>query len=98
MIFLFFHSPTLTWRDIQYLLIYTANTKPLMKESNKHLYWTTNGAGLKISPQFGFGAINAEAMVTRARHWTNVPNQVMSEIIPTKINGLVYILEFKKDK
>ena len=62
-----------------------------MKESNEHLYWTTNGAGLRISPQFGFGAINAEAMVTRARHWTNVPNQVMSEIIPTKINGLVYI-------
>ena len=34
-----------------------------------------NGAGLKVSSQFGFGAIDAEAMVSRASHWINVPEQ-----------------------
>ena len=37
--------------------------------------WVTNGAGLKVSHKFGFGAVDAEAMVTRARRWTNVPQQ-----------------------
>ena len=35
--------------------------------------WITNGAGLNVSSQFGFGAIDAEAMVTRAKNWINVP-------------------------
>ena len=35
----------------------------------------TNGAGLRVSHQFGFGAIDAEAMVTRAQRWVNVPQQ-----------------------
>ena len=68
------YSPTLTWRDVQYLMVYTANTESLTTQENSHL-WSTNGAGIKISPQFGFGAIDAESMVSRARHWTNVPNQ-----------------------
>ena len=37
--------------------------------------WTTNGAGLKVSSDFGFGAINAHALVTAARSWKNVPDQ-----------------------
>ena len=66
-----FDSPELTWRDVQYLIAYTSNhqaTKP-------QRVWTTNGAGLKVSSQFGFGALDAEAMVTRARRWINVPEQ-----------------------
>ena len=42
--------------------------------------WITNGAGLNVSSQFGFGAIDAEAMVTRAKNWINVPNQVYREM------------------
>lgn len=68
-------SPTLTWRDVQYLMVYTADTQSLMMPENAHL-WSINGAGIRISPQFGFGAIDAEAMVSRARYWTNVPDQI----------------------
>ena len=50
-----------------------------MYTSNRNLLtgdgWITNGAGLRVSHQFGFGAIDAEAMVTRARNWTIVPEQ-----------------------
>ena len=69
------YSPLLTWRDVQYLIVYTSNVEALSKGSKKAL-WTTNAAGLKFNPQYGFGAIDAEAMVTKARYWTNVDPQV----------------------
>ena len=64
------HSPDLTWRDVQYLIVYTSNPDILTVDD-----LATNGAGLKFSHHFGFGAVDAEAMVTRARHWINVPQQ-----------------------
>ena len=73
-----FPSPDLTWRDVQYLIAYTSNPGILSGG-----IWTTNGAGLRVSHQFGFGAIDAEAMVTRARHWINVPEQQSDTVIPT---------------
>ena len=73
--FIFLHSPELTWRDVQYLIAYTSNPDILTVDD-----LATNGAGLKFSHHFGFGAIDAEAMVTRARHWINVPEQQMSSI------------------
>ena len=70
------YSSDLTWRDVQYLIVYTSDTTKL-----KGGEWTTNGAGLRVSSQFGFGAIDAEAMVTRARNWINVPVQLQSRIL-----------------
>ena len=64
-------SQNLTWRDIQYLFAYTSNPTSLVNGE-----WTTNGAGLSVSQKFGFGAIDAEAMVTRARRWIIVPEQI----------------------
>ena len=69
------HSPSLTWRDVQYLIVYTSNPDILTVDDLE-----TNGAGLKFSHHFGFGAIDAEAMVTRARHWTNVPEQLIMKL------------------
>ena len=78
---IFSYSPALTWRDVQYLIVYTANAEPFL--TKKHLpLWITNGAGLNVSSQFGFGAIDAEAMVIHARHWINVPTQIVQEIVP----------------
>ena len=63
-------SPDLTWRDVQYLLAYTSNRDLLTGDD-----WVVNGGGLKVSHHFGFGAIDAEAMVSRAKQWINVPEQ-----------------------
>ena len=41
-----------------------------------------NGAGLAVSHRFGFGVMDAEAMVTRARHWINVPPQMNDSVTP----------------
>ena len=64
------YSPSLTWRDVQYLIAYTSNPDILVDGE-----WSTNGAGLQVSHKFGFGAIDAEAIVTRAKSWINVPRQ-----------------------
>ena len=76
------YSPDLTWRDVQYLIVYTSNTKETNATDS-----VTNGAGLVVSHQVGFGVIDAEAMVTRAQRWTNVPPQVVEEVTPTPASG-----------
>ena len=67
--------PSLTWRDVQYLIVHTSNPNDLINGD-----WRVNGAGLRVSHKHGFGAIDAEAMVTRAKRWINVPPQSTSII------------------
>ena len=56
---------------MQYLLVYTSN--PLLTSGGSY---SVNGAGILVSHQFGFGVMDAEAMVTRAQHWISVPPQL----------------------
>ena len=77
----FDYSPDLSWRDVQYLVVYTSDTTKLPEQS-----FIRNGAGLNVSSKFGFGAIDAEAMVTRASHWINVPEQ-QRETFEKNVNG-----------
>ena len=67
---------------MQYLIVYTSN--PLHTDLIES---STNGAGLLVSRQFGFGVVDAEAMVTRGRHWINVPPQLEEHITPTVLSG-----------
>ena len=76
------HSPSLTWRDVQYLIVYTANPQ-LTNGTDTEI----NGAGLAVSRQYGFGVMDAEAMVTRARHWINVPPQMNDTLTPIDDSG-----------
>ena len=78
------HSPNLTWRDVQYLIAYTSN-----RDSLSGGEWSTNGAGLRVSHKFGFGAIDAEAMVTRAKRWINVPPQYNATVYASRSYGYV---------
>ena len=67
-------SPSLTWRDVQYLIVYTAN--PSLANFDMEI----NGAGRPVSRKFGFGVLDVEALVTRARHWINVPPQMNDSV------------------
>lgn len=40
----FYHSPELTWRDMQHLVAWTSEYAPLAHNHG----WTTNGAGYKV--------------------------------------------------
>ena len=74
----------MTWRDVQYLLAYTSDS-----DSSRLINgdWRVNGAGLRVSHKHGFGAIDAEAMVTRAKRWINVPPQSTSIVSASNTTG-----------
>lgn len=64
-------NPNLTWRDMQYLVVYTSRPSPLEKENG----WILNGVKRKYSHKFGYGLMDAGAMVGLAEQWTTVPPQ-----------------------
>ncbi|XP_017011796.3 furin-like protease 2 isoform X3 [Drosophila takahashii] len=64
-------NPELTWRDMQYLVVYTSRPAPLEKEGG----WTLNGVKRKYSHKFGYGLMDAGAMVSLAEQWSSVPPQ-----------------------
>jgi len=64
-------NPSLTWRDMQHLVVMTSNPGPLMKESD----WTSNGVNRKVSHKFGYGLMDGGKMVELAENWVNVPFQ-----------------------
>lgn len=61
-------SPNLGWRDVQHLVAWTSDFAPL--SSNRG--WKRNAAGLLYNSRFGFGLLDAQAMVQAALNWTNV--------------------------
>ncbi|KAK2180746.1 hypothetical protein NP493_427g01043 [Ridgeia piscesae] len=63
-------NPRLTWRDMQHIVVMTARPEGL-----KSTDWITNGVGRKVSHSFGYGVMDAAAMVDMAKNWTNVPTQ-----------------------
>ncbi|XP_050300640.1 furin-like protease 2 [Anthonomus grandis grandis] len=64
-------NPSLTWRDMQYLVVLTSRAEPLEKENG----WIVNGVKRKISHKFGYGLMDAGALVGLAERWTTVPPQ-----------------------
>ncbi|XP_078690622.1 furin-like isoform X4 [Branchiostoma floridae x Branchiostoma belcheri] len=63
-------NPNLTWRDLQHIVVRTARPDNLNADD-----FTTNAAGYKVSHAFGFGLMDAGAMVNLAERWQNVPTQ-----------------------
>ncbi|MCC6675978.1 MAG: S8 family serine peptidase [Phycisphaerales bacterium] len=57
-------NPQLTWRDVQHLLVHSAR-----KCDPTQAAWAVNGAGHDINYNYGFGAVDAGALVTLAQAW-----------------------------
>lgn len=87
-------NPNLTWRDMQHIVVRTARSEHLKandwqfngvgRKGNAKLL---NGHvkvsfefNLTVSHSFGYGLMDAGAMVRLAKHWTNVPPQRMCEV------------------
>lgn len=64
-------NPSLTWRDMQYLVVLTSRSAPLEKETG----WIVNGVKRKVSHKFGYGLMDAGALVNLAEIWNTVPPQ-----------------------
>ncbi|XP_041915930.1 proprotein convertase subtilisin/kexin type 5 isoform X1 [Alosa sapidissima] len=61
-------NPLLSWRDVQHIIVKTSRRGHLSAPD-----WQTNGAGHDVSHLYGFGLMDAEAMVTEAERWSPVP-------------------------
>nr|Q9NJ15.1 RecName: Full=Proprotein convertase subtilisin/kexin type 5; AltName: Full=Proprotein convertase PC6-like; Short=aPC6; Flags: Precursor [Branchiostoma californiense]AAF26301.1 proprotein convertase aPC6B isoform [Branchiostoma californiense] len=83
-------NPMLTWRDMQYIVVMAANPSPLDRDTEsayprdprKESDFVTNGAGLRVSHNFGFGLMDAGKMVELAESWRRVPEQHVCEEDP----------------
>uniref|UniRef100_A0A3Q2U964 Furin (paired basic amino acid cleaving enzyme) b n=1 Tax=Fundulus heteroclitus TaxID=8078 RepID=A0A3Q2U964_FUNHE len=60
----------LTWRDMQHLVVRTSLPGHLIAGD-----WKTNGVGRIVSHSYGYGLLDAGAMVNLAQNWTTVGPQ-----------------------
>ncbi|MCX7176438.1 MAG: S8 family serine peptidase [Proteobacteria bacterium] len=63
-------NPALTWRDVRQILATTAR-----KNDPGNSDWVTNGGGLRVNHNYGYGAIDATAAVKAAQTWKNIAAQ-----------------------
>ncbi|KAL8603635.1 hypothetical protein ACOMHN_005577 [Nucella lapillus] len=64
----------LTWRDIQHLTVLTSKRNSLYDSNGVHK-WQLNGARLEFNHLFGFGVLDAAAMVDLAKQWKGLPER-----------------------
>ncbi|KAF0299211.1 Furin-like protease 1, isoforms 1/1-X/2 [Amphibalanus amphitrite] len=74
----------LTWRDMQHIVVRTARRANLRAAD-----WVTNGVGRNVSHSFGYGLMDATAMVNLARTWRPVPEQRKCETPSAHVDKLV---------
>lgn len=86
--FLIDFSPMLTWRDIQHLTVLTSKRNSLF-DAKGRFHWTMNGVGLEFNHLFGFGVLDAGAIVTLAKQWHTVPPRYHCEA--GSVMGVKYV-------
>nr|CAD7567683.1 unnamed protein product [Timema californicum] len=74
----------LTWRDMQHIVVRTAKPANLRSPD-----WTVNGVGRNVSHSFGYGLMDASAMVKLARIWKTVPEQHKCEVSAPHADKLI---------
>lgn len=63
-------NANLTWRDVQHLIFHTTKLTSPLDEG-----WHKNGCGKPVNHKFGFGLLDALALVKAALTWKTVPPQ-----------------------
>lgn len=67
-------NPALTWRDVQALLVTSAELN-----DPAHADWVQNAAGHWVNHYYGFGRVDAGAAVTAAESWTLLGPEVSAD-------------------
>lgn len=74
-------NPNLTWRDVQHILVESATA---IDAGNAD--WTQNGAGKAINHAYGFGGVDAAALVVNAQNWNNVADVIADTSAVVTVN------------
>ena len=83
-------NPNLTWRDMQHIIIQTSKRRKLNASD-----WKVNGVGREYSHRYGYGLMDAGAMVSLAKEWKTVPIQrICTKAIISRNNHYAYRLNF----
>lgn len=61
-------NPNLTWRDVKHLIVWTSSVNQLMGNRG----WRKNAVGLLYNSRFGFGLIDASALILHGARWQSV--------------------------
>ncbi|XP_076180239.1 neuroendocrine convertase 1 [Ptiloglossa arizonensis] len=72
-------NANLTWRDVQHLVVWTSEYSPLRENPG----WFRNSAGFLFNSRFGFGLMNAYALVAASSNWTTVPDRTVCKVNAT---------------
>nr|CAH0109880.1 unnamed protein product [Daphnia galeata] len=92
-------NPSLTWRDVQHLVVLNSSPPKQDRElkTQSPTHWQVNGAGLRSNVLYGFGALNAGRLIEMGSHWKSVPAQIRTSTqcpagpIPLPVNTPVHI-------
>ncbi|MBN3302954.1 PCSK4 convertase, partial [Amia calva] len=68
-------NPTLTWRDVQHIVIRASRAAGLNADD-----WRPNGVGRRVSHHYGYGLLDAGKLVDLARKWSTVQPQRMCRV------------------
>ncbi len=79
----------LNWRDMQHLVVRASSSSGFVARQ-KTTEFETNGAGFAVSHVFGFGLLDAYALVTIAKSWRTVPPQKICAIQSIPIQRTAY--------
>lgn len=71
----------LTWRDVQHLIVWTSEYSPLRENPG----WFRNSAGFWFNSRFGYGLMNAYALVSASYNWTTVPDKTICKADVAKV-------------
>ncbi|KAL4224572.1 acrosome reaction [Mactra antiquata] len=77
-------NPSLTWRDMQHLIVNTSDLSSLQYGTTK-----TNAAGRNVSDYFGFGLLQADRLIETAKVWNTVKSQHLCQLSTNTVNSII---------
>jgi subtilisin-like proprotein convertase family protein len=77
-------NPTLTWRDVRYILATTAR-----KNDSENADWTVNAAGHAINYNYGFGVVDAQKAVEASKTFENLKEEITATAYNSNINTAI---------
>ncbi|NJL60400.1 MAG: S8 family serine peptidase [Desulfobacteraceae bacterium] len=77
-------NPKLGWRDVQHILIHSAEQNDPTDSD-----WKLNGAGLHVNHKYGFGRVNAAKAVDLSYKWQNAPKEPTTSFGVGKVDQLI---------